>query len=229
MMFFDPTFIILLPAIILSAWAQMRVSTTFNKYSGVMSRSGMTGAQVAQAILKKNNILDVRIEPVRGNLTDHYDPRDKVLRLSDSVYGKTSLAALGVAAHEVGHAIQHDEDYSPLRVRSALVPIVQFGNYGSWIILIVGILFSSPMLVKVGIGLFVAVVAFQLITLPVEFNASSRAMVQLETGGYLTTDEIAGSKKVLSAAAMTYVAAAIMAIAQLLRLLVIAGVFRRDE
>lgn len=227
-MFFDPTFILLIPAVILSAWAQMKVSSTFNRYSRVQSSKGMTGAQVAQAILHSNNIYDVRIEPVKGNLTDHYDPKNKVLRLSESVYGKTSLAALGVAAHEVGHAIQHDTDYSPLRIRTALVPLVQFSSYGSWIIFFLGIIMSFPQLVQIGIVLFTAVVAFQLVTLPVEFNASSRALVQLETGGFLSTEEVKGSKKVLSAAAMTYVAAAIMAIAQLLRLLLISGAFRRD-
>lgn len=228
MFLFDPTFIILIPAIILSFWAQMKVSTTFNRYSQVTSRSGMTGAQVAQAILKSNNINDVRIEAVRGNLTDHYDPKNKVLRLSESVYGQSSLAALGVAAHEVGHAIQHDVDYAPLRIRSALVPIAQFGSYGSWIILLVGIVLASTQLIQIGIILFVAVLAFQLVTLPVEFNASSRALVQLETGGFLTTEEIKGSKKVLSAAAMTYVAAVIMAVAQLIRLILISGILRRD-
>ena len=228
MFLFDPTFIILIPAIILSFWAQMKVSTTFNRYSQVTSRSGLTGAQVAQAILKSNNINDVRIEAVRGNLTDHYDPKNKVLRLSESVYGQSSLAALGVAAHEVGHAIQHDVDYAPLRIRSALVPIAQFGSYGSWIILLVGIVLASTQLIQIGIILFVAVLAFQLVTLPVEFNASSRALVQLETGGFLTTEEIQGSKKVLSAAAMTYVAAVIMAVAQLIRLILISGILRRD-
>ena len=228
MFLFDPTFIILIPAIILSFWAQMKVSTTFNRYSQVTSRSGMTGAQVAQAILKSNNINDVRIEAVRGNLTDHYDPKNKVLRLSESVYGQSSLAALGVAAHEVGHAIQHDVDYAPLRIRSALVPIAQFGSYGSWIILLVGIVLASTQLIQIGIILFVAVLAFQLVTLPVEFNASSRALVQLETGGFLTTEEIKGSKKVLSAAAMTYVAAVILAVAQLIRLILISGILRRD-
>ncbi|MDO4542042.1 MAG: zinc metallopeptidase [Bacillota bacterium] len=228
MFILDPTFLILIPAIILSAWAQMKVSGTFNRYSQVPATSSMTGAQVAQAILRNNNIHDVRIEPVSGNLTDHYDPRNKVLRLSESVYNKTSLAALGVAAHEVGHAIQHDEDYMPLRIRSALAPIAQFGSYGSWIILLVGIFLASTKLIEIGIILFVAVVAFQLITLPVEFNASSRALVQLETGGFLSAEEVKGSKKVLSAAAMTYVAAVIMAIAQLLRLIIISGILRRD-
>ena len=151
-----------------------------------------------------------------------------MVRLSESVYGRTSLAALGVAAHEVGHAIQHDNDYVPLRIRSALAPIAQFGSYGSWILLIIGILFSYGPLVEIGIWLFVAVVLFQLVTLPVEFNASSRALVQLETGGFLAADEIDGSRKVLRAAAMTYVAAVVMAILQLVRLLAIAGIFNRE-
>ncbi|MEE0776408.1 MAG: zinc metallopeptidase [Bacillota bacterium] len=228
MLFFDPTMIILIPAIILSMWAQINISSTIGRYERVQARSSLTGAQVAQRILQANGIYDVRVEAVRGHLTDHYDPRTKVVRLSESVYGKTSLAALGVAAHEVGHAIQHENDYMPLRIRSALAPIAQFGSYGSWILLIVGILLSSMSLVEVGIWLFVAVVLFQLVTLPVEFNASSRALVQLESGGYLESDEISGSRKVLRAAAMTYVAAVVMAILQLVRLLAIAGIFNRD-
>ncbi len=228
MFFFDPTIIILIPAIILSLWAQVNISSTVGRFERVQARSGLTGAQVAQRILQNNGIYDVRVEAVRGHLTDHYDPRKKVVRLSESVYGRTSLAALGVAAHEVGHAIQHDNDYVPLRIRSALAPIAQFGSYGSWILLIIGILFSYGPLVEIGIWLFVAVVLFQLVTLPVEFNASSRALVQLETGGFLAADEIDGSRKVLRAAAMTYVAAVVMAILQLVRLLATAGIFNRE-
>lgn len=221
--FFDPTMIILLPAIILSAWAQMQVSGNFSRYSQVYAKSGLTGGEVARRLLQANGIHDVPVEPVRGNLTDHYDPRKQVVRLSQSVYDKTSLAAISVAAHEVGHAIQHDQDYVPLRIRSALAPVAQFGSYGSWILLILGLIFSIQPLVQFGIYLFAAVVLFQLVTLPVEFNASARALVQLESGGYLTSDEITGSKKVLRAAALTYVAAVIMAVAQLLRLLLISG------
>lgn len=228
MLFFDPTMIILIPAIIVSMWAQMNISSTVGRYERVQARSGLTGAQVAQKILQANGIYDVRIEPVRGHLSDHYDPRSKVVRLSETVYGKTSLTALGVAAHEVGHAIQHENDYMPLRIRSALAPIAQIGSYASWILLILGIFLSAFGLVQIGIWLFVAVVLFQVITLPVEFNASSRALAQLESGGYLASDEITGSRKVLRAAAMTYVAAALMAILQLLRLLAIAGISRRD-
>ncbi len=226
-MFFDPTIVILIPAIILSAWAQMRVSGTFRQYSQVYAASGMTGADVARRILQDNGITDVRVEKVAGNLTDHYDPKKQVLRLSEAVYGKSSLSAVSVAAHEVGHAIQHENDYMPLRIRSALAPVAQFGSYGSWILLIVGLIFSITPLVQIGIYLFAAVVVFQLVTLPVEFNASSRALAQLESGGYLTGSEIVGGKKVLTAAALTYVAAVIMAIAQLIRLLVISGVLRR--
>lgn len=226
--YFDWTMIVLIPAILLSIWAQFRVSSTFNKYSQVQAQSGITGAQVAQMILDANNITGVTIERAKGNLTDHFDPRHNVVRLSETVYDKSTIAALGVAAHEIGHVIQHENDYTPMRVRSALVPIAQFGSYGSWIILIVGLLMASMNLVKIGIVLFLCVVIFQLVTLPVEFNASSRALLALEGGGYLTREEITGSKKVLGAAAWTYVAAALMAILQLVRLLLISGILRRD-
>ena len=228
MYWYDPTILILIPAIILSLWAQINVSSTFNRFAKVQARSGVTGAQVAQQILRANNVQGVRIEPCRGSMTDHFDPRSNTVRLSETVYGSSSLAALGVAAHEIGHVLQHEENYGPMRIRTALVPVAQFGSYGSWIILIVGLLLSSMSLVKIGIALFVCVVLFQLATLPVEFNASSRALVALEGGGFLAQDEVTGSRKVLRAAAWTYVAAVIMAILQLVRLLLISGILRRD-
>lgn len=226
--FFDPTMIILIPAVILSAWAQYRVSSTFNKYSKVANSNGIRGCDVARKILNDNGLYNVQIEAVRGNLSDHYDPSSKVVRLSESVYGSTSLAALGVAAHEVGHAIQDATDYSPLRWRAALVPVANFGSSFSWILLIIGILLSSMDLAMIGVILFGAVLLFQLVTLPVEFNASSRAMEALAGGGFLVGNEVTGAKKVLNAAALTYVAAVIMSLLQLLRMVAIVFMSNRD-
>lgn len=228
MFFYDPTFILLIPALILTVWAQFKVQATFSKYSHVQSYAGFTGAQVARKLLDANGIYDVGIEPVRGNLSDHYHPTKKKLFLSESVYNESSIAAICVAAHEVGHAIQHQEAYKPLSIRSMLVPAANFGNYTAWILFILGLILSIPPLVEVGIVLFSFVVIFQLVTLPVEFNASSRALAQVSYHGFLTNDELRGGRKVLNAAAWTYVAAALMAILQLLRLLIIFGGMRRD-
>ncbi|MBL4930825.1 MULTISPECIES: zinc metallopeptidase [Clostridium] len=227
MFYFDPTMIILIPGIILAMWAQSQVSSTFNKYSRVRSFNGLTGAEVARSILDSAGLFDVSIEQVRGSLTDHYNPRTKVLALSEDVYSSTSVAAIGVAAHEVGHAIQHNEKYAPLLIRNAIVPVANFGNYFSWILILIGIFFAATNLMYLGIVFFLAVVIFQLITLPVEFDASRRAIVQLEGRNLLIGDEINGAKKVLKAAAMTYVAAAANAILQLIRLLAI--VSRNDD
>ena len=185
--------------------------------------------QVARIILDYNGLSNVQIQHVRGSLTDHYDPRTKVVRLSDSVYTSTSIAAVSVAAHEVGHAIQDAESYAPMRWRSAIIPVANLGNYASWIILIIGIIMGSFDVAKWGVLLFGAVVVFQLLTLPVEFNASSRAIAALDQGGFLTPEEVPGAKKVLSAAALTYVAALITAILTMLRLLVIALGANRDN
>lgn len=221
MFYFDPTVILLIPAIILSIWAQCKVQSGFRRYANVYSRSGMTGAQVARKLLDANGIHDVGIQRVAGNLTDHYHPTKKMLYLSDSVYGESSVAAISVAAHEVGHAIQHSVGYKPLSIRSMLVPAANIGSNASWILLILGLIFSIDPLVQLGIVLFTCVVLFQVVTLPVEFNASSRALQQVAYYGILSSDELAGGKKVLSAAAWTYVAAAVMSILQLLRLLLI--------
>lgn len=223
MFYFDPTYVLLIPAIILSIWAQFKVQSSFNRYSRVYSRSGITGAQVAQKLLQANGIYDVGIERVGGSLTDHYHPTKKKLFLSETVYGESSIASICVAAHEVGHAIQHHEEYKPLSIRSMLVPAANLGNYASWILLIAGLILSIEPLVQIGIILFTFVVLFQIVTLPVEFNASSRALKQVAYYGFLDNDELVGGKKVLSAAAWTYVAAAVMAILQLLRLLLIFG------
>ncbi|EOD01316.1 zinc metallopeptidase [Caldisalinibacter kiritimatiensis] len=228
--YFDPTIILLIPAILFATYAQTKVKTTFNKYLRVGSRTGYTGAQVARMILDRNDLHDVRIEHISGKLTDHYDPRTKVLRLSSPVYNGTSLASQGVAAHEVGHAIQHANGYFPLVVRNSIAPVASFSARFVWILIIAGLfmpyirIFGFGLL-ELGIVLYLAVVLFQVITLPVEFNASSRALAQLE-GYVVSRDEIPAVKKVLDAAALTYVAATLVAVAQLMRLLVISG--RRD-
>ena len=223
MFFWDPTMIILIPAVLISAYAQMKVSITFQRYSRVPSHRNMTGADVARYILNQNGLHDVPIERISGQLSDHYDPRSRVVRLSAEVYGSTSLAALGVAAHEVGHAIQHDTGYLPLYVRNTVIPVTQFGSYLSMPLFFLGLIMSSAPLVKVGILLFAAIVFFQIVTLPVEFNASSRALATLGSEGFLDSVELKGTGKVLRAAALTYVAAALMAVLQLVRLIVISG------
>lgn len=225
--YFDWTWILLIPAMILSMWAQANVNGTFNKYSKVNNRFGYTGAEVARRILDMNGLYSVKIERVNGNLTDHFDPRTNVVRLSEATYDSTSVGAIGVAAHEVGHAVQHATGYTAIKIRNAIVPAVNICNMLSMPILILG-LFLSYTLVELGIILFSATVLFQLITLPVEFNASSRAIKTLEGQNLLTTDETAGAKKVLNAAALTYVAAAFSAIMSLLRIILIFGNRRRD-
>ncbi|ELC8464545.1 zinc metallopeptidase [Clostridium perfringens] len=221
--YIDPTYLILIPAILISAWAQFKVSSTFNKYSTVRSINGYTGAQVARILLNDAGLQEVEIQQVPGRLSDHYDPRAKVLRLSSDVYGSTSVASIGVAAHEVGHAIQDKESYSALVFRNAIVPVVNFSSSLSWILFFIGILLSYSTLVTIGIILFSVVVLFQLVTLPVEFNASSRALKILEARGILYDKEVDGARKVLSAAALTYVAATLMAVLQLVRLIAISN------
>ena len=227
--FYDWTYILLIPALILSMWAQFRVSSTFSRFSKVRASSGMTATQMAEQLLHAEGVYDVSVERTRGNLTDHYDPKNMVLRLSDSTANSTSVAALGVAAHEAGHVLQHRDGYAPLMLRTAAVPVVNIGSNLSWPLFLVGLIFSWEPLLYAGIALFALAVLFAIITLPVEFNASKRALAALETNGYLQPgEEMRGAKKVLSAAAMTYVASAFMAIMQLLRLLAIAGA-RRDD
>ena len=219
-----PLFIL---AILVSFFAQIKVSTTFNRYSRIPCAGGKTAAEVAQMILSSHGLFDVRIERVGGNLTDHYDPREKVLRLSDAVYSSCSAAAVGVAAHEAGHALQHAENYFPVKLRSALVPVTNFASRISWFVIFVGLLIEMLALasgigyyiILFGIGLFAITAVFQLVTLPCEFNASSRALNNLESSGWFSNDEVKASKKVLSAAAMTYVAALFVTVVQVLRLL----------
>lgn len=223
--YFDPTYILVLIGVVISMIASARVKSTFQKYSRVRSRTNMTGAQAAQRVLNSAGIHDVTIRHVSGNLTDHYDPRNKTLNLSDPVYGSASVAAIGVAAHECGHAIQHQQGYSPLSLRSALVPVANFGSAISWPLIIAGVIFggAGSTLCKIGILLFSAAVLFQLVTLPVEFNASFRAVRILGETGILGEQELPYTKKVLKAAALTYVAGAAAAILQLLRLLILFG------
>lgn len=214
---------LVVPALIISIFAQMRVKGTFNKYSKIGNSRGMTGAQVARYLLESSGIYDVQVTQVRGELTDHYDPRKKVLRLSDSTYASSSVAAIGVAAHETGHAIQHDVKYGPLVLRSTLVPVANIGSTaGPWLAFI-GLFINLPFLINIGLLLFAAAILFYLITLPVEFNASKRAIEVLDSKGILINEELKGAKKVLSAAAMTYVASALVAVASFLRLLLLAG------
>ncbi len=228
--YYDPTYILVLIGAVLSLWASATVKSTYNKYSRVYSYSGLTGAQAAAQILRQAGIYDVRIEHVSGNLTDHYDPKARVLRLSDSVYGSNSVAAIGVAAHECGHAIQDQEDYVPLRFRSAFVPVANLGTQVAFPILLLGVfLGSSHFLIQVGLLCFFFGVLFQLITLPVEFNASGRAIRILRETGMMSDDELSKTKKVLSAAAMTYVAAAAASILSMLRLIILFGGNRRRD
>lgn len=227
--YYDPTYMLIVISALISLFAQFLVNSRFSKYSRVRSRSGMTGAQAAERILQSQGIYDVAIQRVSGKLTDHYDPRNKTLNLSDAVYASISVAAVGVAAHECGHAIQHARGYAPLSFRSALVPVANIGSQLSWLFIILGIFFGgSHTLIMIGILMFSAAVLFQLVTLPVEFNASGRALKLLSETGILQKDEVSDTRKVLSAAALTYVAAAATAVLQLLRLLRLFGGNDRD-
>ena len=221
MIWFDWTIIIMIPAILLGLIVQIRLSTTYSRYSKVQSRTGMTGYTAARRILDAAGLRHVPIECIQGELTDHFDPRSNVLRLSNGVYNSSSVAAIGVAAHERGHAIQYAEEYTPMKVRGALVKVTNFSSSISMFIVILGLIFSFRELALVGVALFSVVVLFQLVTLPVEFNASRRAVKILD--GYMDREELSGVKSVLSAAAMTYVAALVSAIFQLIRLLAIVG------
>ena len=231
-MYFDPTYVLVLIGVVICMIASAKMNSTFNKYSRVRSHSGMTGREAAETILRRAGIYDVRVERISGNLTDHYDPRGKVLRLSDATYGQTSVAAVGVAAHECGHAIQHQVGYAPLQIRGALVPAANFGSTIAWPLILLGLFFNSQMsqaLLNLGILAFSLAVLFQIVTLPVEFNASSRALKMLESTGILSREENKGAKKVLTAAALTYVAALASSILQLLRLIILSGGRRRDD
>lgn len=226
----DMTYIVLvLPALIFAMYAQSKVNTTFNRYRTVTNRRGYTGAEIARRILDMNGLQNILIERVSGNLTDHFSPKENIIRLSDSTYQSTSVAAIGVAAHEVGHAIQYAQGYGPIKLRNSIVPVVQIASFAAWPLAIMGVLFSFSKLANFGVILFGLVVLFQIITLPVEFNASNRALKTLGDNLILESDELSAAKKVLSAAAMTYVASTVVAIANLLRLLSIVGFGGRNR
>ena len=229
-MYFDPTYMLVLIGVVICLAASAKMRSTFSRYSRIRNHSGMTGREAAEQVLHRAGIFDVRVEHVSGNLTDHYDPRSKVLRLSDATYGSASVAAVGVAAHECGHAIQHATGYAPLAFRSALVPVANFGSTIAWPLILIGLLFnsrSSVLFLNLGILAFSLAVLFQIVTLPVEFNASSRAIRMLSGNGMLYEDEVQATRKVLTAAALTYVAGAASAILQLLRIILISNSRRR--
>jgi len=222
-MFYDPTWLLLIPALLFALYAQYKVRSTYEYYSQMASARGMTGGEVARQLLNHNRLYDVEVEETSGWLSDHYDPRTRRLRLSSGIYRSRSIAALGVAAHEVGHAIQHGMGYLPLKIRHGLFPVANLGSTLALPLFFIGFLFSSPKLMDIGIILFSGAVLFQVVTLPVEFNASRRALYQLRAGGYLAEDEIPSARKVLNAAALTYVAATAVAVLHLIRLLLLRG------
>ena len=230
MFYFDPTYMLVIVGVIICLLASAKMRSTFQKYARVRSHSGMTGREAAEEVLRQAGIYDVRVERVAGNLTDHYDPRTKVLRLSDATYGSNSIAAVGVAAHECGHAIQHAQGYVPLKIRGSLVPVANLGSTLAWPLILLGLLFtgeSSVMFLNLGVLAFSLAVLFQIVTLPVEFNASNRAIRILGSSGIMYPEEVKDTKKVLSAAALTYVAGAAAAILQLLCIVLLTG-RRRD-
>lgn len=224
----DYTMLILIPAVVLAFFAQYKINASYSKYLKVISRRGFTGREVARTILDRHGLSSVEILPIKGQLTDHYDPISKKVSLSEGVYNNNSIAALAIAAHEVGHAIQHQENYKPLLIRDSLVPTVNFSSHVVWILVMLGLILSRPSLVQFGIILFCVIVLFQIITLPVEINASRRALIALSEGGFVDQEEYNGAKKVLSAAALTYIASTLMAVSQLIRLLILQDRNRRS-
>ena len=227
--YFDTYYwIILVPAMLIALLAQINVSSTFNRYSRIASRRGLTGAQAAEEVLKAHGVYGVRITRVSGKLTDHYDPRTNTIRLSDAVYGSTSIASVGVAAHEAGHAVQYAQEYGPIKLRGAIIPVCNFSSQISILLIILGFVLYSRPLFAVGVVLFAVAAFFQVVTLPVEFNASRRAIQSLQDTHMLDDQELRGAKKVLGAAAMTYVAALLVSIAELLRYILAFNSRRRD-
>lgn len=223
MFFWDPTMVLLIPAILLSLYAQFKISTSYKHYSQIRSQSGLTGAQAARAILNSNGLYDVRVEPIRGHLSDHYDPRTRVINLSEDVYQGTSLSSVAVAAHETGHALQHASGYFPMQLRSSFVPVANFGSGAGTMLIMVGLFVPQfGLILQLGILAFTFAVLFQIITLPVEYNASHRALTLLQEGRMLGGEEVRGARAVLNAAALTYVAAALAAVLQLVRFILIA-------
>ena len=229
-MFFDSYYwLLVVPAMVFALIAQSRVNSTFQRYSQQITHSGITGAEAAALVLRQNGVYNVQIQQVRGNLTDHYDPRENVIRLSDSVYHANSVAAIGVAAHEAGHAVQYAQGYSAIRIRTAILPVTQIGSQLAWPLLVIGLFLNFESLFVAGILFFLLATLFQVITLPVEYNASSRAIHAIASSGCLNSNELPGARKVLNAAALTYVAALAVSLAQLLRLLLLFGGNRRDD
>lgn len=223
MFYWDSTMVLLIPAILLSLYAQFKISSSYKHYSQIRSRSGLTGAQAARSILNSNGLYDVRVEPIRGQLSDHYDPRTRVINLSEDVYAGTSLSSVAVAAHETGHALQHATGYFPLQLRSSFVPVANIGSGAGTMLIMIGLFVPQfGLLLQLGILAFSFAVLFQIITLPVEFNASHRALTLLQEGRMLGGDEVRGARSVLNAAALTYVAAALAAVLQLVRFILIA-------
>ena len=221
--------IFIIPALLFGLWAQFRVNTAFNKYSRIANSRGYTGAETAKYILEQNGVYDVTIRHISGNLTDNYNPKNKTINLSDGVYNSASVAAVGIAAHETGHAIQHAVSYFPIRLREMVIPVTQIGSWVYMPLLLLGMLFSSQTMIDVGIIMFSMIAVFQLITLPVEFNASNRAIKTIREGELLYGQELSGAKSVLKAAALTYVAALVSSLAQILRLMVLFGGNRRRQ
>ncbi|MBC3515564.1 zinc metallopeptidase [Neobittarella massiliensis] len=227
--YFDYYYLLLVvPALLITVWAQYKVKSTFARYSRVLSSRGISGSRAAEDILRGAGLYDIRVEPVAGSLTDHYDPRAGVIRLSQDVYGSTSVASIGVAAHEAGHALQHAEHYAPLKLRNAIIPLTNLGSTLSIPLVLIGYFMGAQPLVTAGIVLFSLVVVFQLITLPVEFNASRRAIAIIGQQAMLSSEELQGAKKVLTAAALTYVASLLVSLANLLRLVLLFGRRRND-
>ncbi len=223
MFFYDPTFILIIPVLILAFWAQSRVKGTYRQYAKEPNSLNMTGGQIARRILDRNGLTDVNVMPIPGELTDHYDPRSKEVHLSEAVYHGRSVSSASIAAHEVGHALQHANGYVPLSLRASILPVANLGSTAAFPLFLLGLIFRVPMLMDLGIVFFAAALLFHIVTLPVEFNASHRAIVELSNGLIIRQDEIAGNKKVLRAAALTYVASTLMALVQLIRLLILRG------
>ena len=227
---FDMYYLVLvIPCVILAFWAQAKVKSTFNRYEQVLNVRGISGAQAAEAVLRQNGVTGVRIEWVAGKLNDHFDPRTNTIRLSNAVYASTSVASIGVAAHEAGHAVQYAVGYFPIRLRAAIIPVTQFGSAAAFPLIILGLFMNSGIMIDIGILAFGLSTVFQLVTLPVELNASRRALAAIEEGGLLMPDEYPMAKKTLTAAAMTYVAALAVSLAQLLRLVLLFGGRGRDD
>jgi len=223
MFFFDPTFLLIIPVLILSFYAQNKVKSNYNKFNKIKNSAGLSGSEVAKKILNRNGVSNIKIQKTEGTLTDHFNPREKVVNLSEEVYSKPSVSSISIAAHEAGHVLQHQADYVPLKIRNSILPVASFGSKAAFPLFLVGFLFQTNFLMDIGIIFFAGALLFHLATLPVEFNASNQAYAELSNGIIVDKDELQGTKKVLNAAALTYVASTLMALVQLLRLLILRG------